>query len=71
MINVFLHKDSTATDVLQAFIHALVMAKLSDEGRSAHSESQSWIDKHYEVFLLKVLLCGWLGFYTVMLLIFR
>ena len=61
VINVVMHKDSTATDVLKAFIHALVMAKLNNQGRSVHSESQLWIDKHYEVFVLKVRLRGRLG----------
>nr|XP_027095383.1 protein root UVB sensitive 3-like [Coffea arabica] len=59
VINVVMHKDSTATDVLKAFIHALVMAKLNSQGRSVHSESQLWIDKHYEVFVLKLQSSGW------------
>lgn len=50
-----MHKDSTAADVLQAFIHSLLMAVLIDEGRSAHSESQLWMDKNYEIVVLKVL----------------
>lgn len=58
IICVIMHKDSTASDVLQSFIHALVMANLVDKNGSIHSESQSWMDKNYEVFLLKVLFGG-------------
>ena len=55
IISVITHKDSTASDVLQSFIHALVMANLVEKSGSIYSESQSWMDKHYQVFLLKVL----------------
>lgn len=58
IISVIMHKDSTASDVLQSFIHALVMANLVDKSISIHLESRSWMDKHYEVFLLKVLFGG-------------
>lgn len=50
-----MHKDSVAADVLQAFLHALVMANLFDEYKSAHSESYSWMDKHYRNLVVKVL----------------
>ncbi|XP_019247345.1 PREDICTED: protein root UVB sensitive 3 isoform X2 [Nicotiana attenuata] len=59
IINIITHKDSTAADILQSFIHALVMAKLGDQGGSMSLESQSWMDKHYEVFLLKLQSSGW------------
>ncbi|XP_009602160.1 protein root UVB sensitive 3 [Nicotiana tomentosiformis] len=59
IINIVTHKDSTAADILQSFIHALVMAKLGDQGGSMSLESQSWMDKHYEVFLLKLQSSGW------------
>lgn len=54
VIDIIMHKDSTAGDVLQAFMHALVMAHLVDKKSSLHLESQSWMDKHYKVFFLKV-----------------
>uniref|UniRef100_A0A2P2LIL8 Uncharacterized protein MANES_01G027700 n=1 Tax=Rhizophora mucronata TaxID=61149 RepID=A0A2P2LIL8_RHIMU len=59
IINVILHKDSTTSDILQSVIHALVMAKLKEENTSVHVESQSWMDKHYKVFLQKLSSSGW------------
>ncbi|OIT40310.1 hypothetical protein A4A49_52200 [Nicotiana attenuata] len=53
IINIVTHKDSAAADILQSFIHELVMAKLGDQGGSMSFESQSWMDKHYVVFVLK------------------
>ncbi|KAK3035944.1 hypothetical protein RJ639_031367 [Escallonia herrerae] len=55
IISILVHKDSTARDVLQAFMHALVMANLVEKDRSVHLEGQLWMDKHYEHFVLKVL----------------
>lgn len=54
VISIIMHKNSTAGDVLQAYIHALVMAHLVGKKSSVHLESQSWMDKHYKVFSLKV-----------------
>jgi hypothetical protein len=62
IINVIMHKNSTASDVLQSFIHALVMAKLMQKSTPVYLESQSWMDKHYEVFLQKVSLSIFLNF---------
>ncbi|KAI8539418.1 hypothetical protein RHMOL_Rhmol09G0181700 [Rhododendron molle] len=58
-VSIVMHKDSIATDVLQAFLHALVMANLFDEHQSAHSESQSWMDKHYQNLVVKLQSSGW------------
>lgn len=55
-ISIVMHKDSTTTDVMQGFIHALVMANLLDhKDASLHIDSQTWMDKHYEAFILQVL----------------
>lgn len=54
IVHATLHKDSTSADVLQSFFHAIVMAKFTDKNKSVHLESQSWMDKHYEVFIQKV-----------------
>lgn len=62
IINVAIHKNSTASDVLQSYIHALVMAKLMGKSTSVYLESQSWMDKQYEVFLQKVSLSIFLHF---------
>ncbi|KAL1803234.1 hypothetical protein ACET3Z_031881 [Daucus carota] len=59
VISIIMHKDSTAGDVLQAYIHALVMAHLVEKGSSVYLESQSWMDKHYKVFSLKLRSSGW------------
>ncbi|KAG8661645.1 hypothetical protein MANES_01G027700v8 [Manihot esculenta] len=59
IISILMHKNSTSSDVLQSFIHALVMAKLTEETTSVHSESQSWMDKHYKTFLQKLNSSGW------------
>ncbi|EXB44838.1 hypothetical protein L484_026418 [Morus notabilis] len=59
IISVIMHKDSTAADVLQSFVHAHVMETLTDKNNSVHTESQSWMDGNYEVFLQKLKLSGW------------
>ncbi|XVE74344.1 hypothetical protein DITRI_Ditri12bG0009600 [Diplodiscus trichospermus] len=59
IINVIMHKDSTVVDILKSYIHAVVMAKFVAEKRSLHLESQSWMEKHYDVFLQKLKLSGW------------
>ncbi|KAK3222858.1 hypothetical protein Dsin_009883 [Dipteronia sinensis] len=58
-ISVIVHKDAIATDVLQSYIHALVMANLTDGNKSTHSESQAWMNKQYEVFVQKLKSSGW------------
>ncbi|KAL6538768.1 Protein root UVB sensitive 3 [Orobanche minor] len=58
-ISIIMHRDSTAADGLQAFMHALVLAKLDDKDKIMHTESQSWMAKHYEVFVLKLQSLGW------------
>ncbi|KAK4479827.1 hypothetical protein RD792_015368 [Penstemon davidsonii] len=58
-ISVIMHKDSKAADILQAFVHALVFTKLVGQDRALHLESQSWMAKHYEAFVLKLQLSGW------------
>ena len=62
IISVVMHKDSTTRDVLQGFMHALVMANLLDDNKpkSLHMDSQTWMDNQYEAFVLKV--CFTLGF---------
>ncbi|KAF8389708.1 hypothetical protein HHK36_024227 [Tetracentron sinense] len=59
IINVVMHKQSTAADVLRSFMHALVMANLVDKTSSMHSETRLWMDKHYEVFITKLQSSGW------------
>ncbi|XP_044490708.1 protein root UVB sensitive 3 [Mangifera indica] len=59
IIVVIVHKDSTAAEVLYSYIHALVMANLKKGTNTIHSESQSWMDKHYEGFIEKLKSSGW------------
>ncbi|XP_074317514.1 protein root UVB sensitive 3-like isoform X2 [Silene latifolia] len=58
-ISIVVHKDSTSADVVQSYVHALVMASLMDKNTSLHFESRSWMDKHYEDFLKKLETSGW------------
>ncbi|XP_057761706.1 protein root UVB sensitive 3-like isoform X2 [Arachis stenosperma] len=44
-VNVIVHKDSNAADVLKSFVHALILAMNVSESKSLHSDSQMWIDK--------------------------
>ncbi|KAB1209278.1 UPF0420 protein C16orf58 [Morella rubra] len=59
VVSAILHKDSTNADVLQSFFHALVLANFTDKNTSVHLQSQSWMDKHYEVFIQKLKSSGW------------
>ncbi|XP_052113539.1 protein root UVB sensitive 3 [Arachis duranensis] len=58
-VNVIVHKDSNAADVLKSFVHALILATNVSESKSSHSDSQMWIDKHYNVFIYKLKSLGW------------
>ncbi|RYR58401.1 hypothetical protein Ahy_A05g024158 isoform A [Arachis hypogaea] len=58
-VNVIVHKDSNAADVLKSFVHALILATNVSESKSLHSDSQMWIDKHYDVFIHKLKSLGW------------
>ncbi|KAL1317500.1 hypothetical protein HN51_069807 [Arachis hypogaea] len=58
-VNVIVHKDSNAADVLKSFVHALILAMNVSESKSSHSDSQMWIDKHYDVFIHKLKSLGW------------
>ncbi|EPS73170.1 hypothetical protein M569_01586, partial [Genlisea aurea] len=61
-IRVIMHRDSTAADVLQAYIHSLVLAKLEGvkyDDRSIHSESRSWMQQNYSDFILKLQSSSW------------
>ncbi|XP_010259877.1 PREDICTED: protein root UVB sensitive 3 isoform X2 [Nelumbo nucifera] len=59
VINIIIHKEATAADILQSFMHALVMANIMDKTKSVHAESRQWMDKHYEVFMTKLQTSGW------------
>ncbi|XP_031388262.1 protein root UVB sensitive 3 isoform X2 [Punica granatum] len=58
-LSIIAHKDATASDILQSYIHALVEGHLAIDHSSAHSDSQSWIDKNYTEFLQKLKSSGW------------
>ncbi|XP_027360307.1 protein root UVB sensitive 3 isoform X2 [Abrus precatorius] len=59
IIDVIVHKDSNAADVLKSFIHGLVLAKSVNKSKSLHSDGQMWIDNQYEVFIQKLKSSGW------------
>ncbi|KAK4762489.1 hypothetical protein SAY86_008257 [Trapa natans] len=58
-ISIIMHRDATASDVLQSFIHALVEGQMKMDHSSGYSESQTWIDKNYADFLQKLNSSGW------------
>ncbi|OWM89468.1 hypothetical protein CDL15_Pgr024216 [Punica granatum] len=58
-LSIVAHKDATASDILQSYIHALVEGHLAIDRSSTHSDSQSWIDKNYTEFLQKLKSSGW------------
>ncbi|KAK9699206.1 hypothetical protein RND81_08G159900 [Saponaria officinalis] len=58
-VDIVMHKDSTPADVLQSYVHALVMAGFMDRSTLLHDESESWMNKHYDDFLKKLRLSGW------------
>ncbi|KAJ8431330.1 hypothetical protein Cgig2_013546 [Carnegiea gigantea] len=45
-IRIVMHKDSTQADVLQSYVHALVMVNLLDKSTSVHIERLSWMSRH-------------------------
>ncbi|PIA63099.1 hypothetical protein AQUCO_00200847v1 [Aquilegia coerulea] len=59
VVSIVLHKQSTAADVLQSYLHALVLGNLLGKSNSMHAECQEWMDKHYEVFTTKLQSSGW------------
>ncbi|KAK7274955.1 hypothetical protein RIF29_16057 [Crotalaria pallida] len=59
IINVIVHKDSNAADVLRSFIHALVLANNIGKSKSLHSDGQMWMDSHYEIYIQKLKSLGW------------
>ncbi|XP_014492949.1 protein root UVB sensitive 3 [Vigna radiata var. radiata] len=59
IIDVIVHKDSNAADVLKSFFHALVLAKDAHKSKSLHSDGQKWVDNQYELFIKKLKSLGW------------
>ncbi|KMT12417.1 hypothetical protein BVRB_5g103490 [Beta vulgaris subsp. vulgaris] len=59
MISIIMHRDSAPVDIVQSYVHALVMANLSVKSTSRHVESCSWMDKYYENFIKKLKSSGW------------
>ncbi|KAF9624224.1 hypothetical protein IFM89_008162 [Coptis chinensis] len=59
VISVVVHKESTAADVLQSYVHALVLGSFISKPSSSHAESRVWMDKNYEVFITKLQSSGW------------
>ncbi|MED6216683.1 Protein root UVB sensitive 3 [Stylosanthes scabra] len=58
-VNVIVHKDSNAADILKSFLHALILAMNVSKSKSLHSDSQMWMDKHYDEFIQKLKSLGW------------
>ncbi|ERM98082.1 hypothetical protein AMTRI_Chr10g70 [Amborella trichopoda] len=58
IVEVIAHKESTAADILQSYIHALMLASYSEKG-SSHAESCLWVDRYYSIFITKLKSSGW------------
>ncbi|XP_038990019.1 protein root UVB sensitive 3 isoform X2 [Phoenix dactylifera] len=59
VIHVINHKEATPADILQSYVHALVLTNLVDRTQSLHTESRLWMDEHYPVFIVKLKSAGW------------
>ncbi|CAM8942904.1 unnamed protein product [Rhodiola kirilowii] len=53
-VSIVIHKHSSPSEILQSFIHALVMINTTDEDENLHVRSRTWMDKHYHDFIQKV-----------------
>ncbi|CAA6667359.1 unnamed protein product [Spirodela intermedia] len=58
-IRVVMHRRSTPGDVLQSFVHGLVVARLANESKALHAESCQWMSRYYPVFISKLQSLGW------------
>lgn len=54
-VHVIIHKQSTAADILRAFIHALLVASFTGRSKAVHTDSRLWMDENYTVLIAKVL----------------
>ncbi|XP_073105533.1 protein root UVB sensitive 3 isoform X2 [Elaeis guineensis] len=59
VVHVINHKEATPADILQSYLHALVLANLMGKTQSLHAESRVWMDGHYPVFIAKLKSAGW------------
>uniref|UniRef100_A0A7N0UBC3 Protein root UVB sensitive 3 n=1 Tax=Kalanchoe fedtschenkoi TaxID=63787 RepID=A0A7N0UBC3_KALFE len=58
-ISVVVHMQSNPSDILQSFIHALVMANTAEEAESLHLKCATWMDEHYNIFIQKLQASSW------------
>ncbi|CAM8938980.1 unnamed protein product [Rhodiola kirilowii] len=58
-VSIVIHKHSSPSEILQSFIHALVMINTTDEDENLHVRSRTWMDKHYHDFIQKLQASGW------------
>ncbi|PKA50355.1 glutamate N-acetyltransferase / amino-acid N-acetyltransferase [Apostasia shenzhenica] len=58
-VYVVTHKQSAPSDVLQSFIHALVIACLREKNEAVHKDSDLWMDANYNSFMAKLHSAGW------------
>ncbi|KAK8923714.1 hypothetical protein KSP39_PZI019814 [Platanthera zijinensis] len=58
-VHAVIHKEATPTDILQSFIHSLVLASLTEHSKAVHTESRLWMDESYNVFITKLQDAGW------------
>ncbi|XP_020583855.1 protein root UVB sensitive 3 isoform X2 [Phalaenopsis equestris] len=53
VVHAIIHKIAAPADILQSFIHALVLASLTTQSKAVHTESRLWMDEHYNDFIAK------------------
>lgn len=58
-VHAVIHKEATPTDILQSFIHSLVLASLTEHSKAVQTESRLWMDDSYDVFIKKLQDAGW------------
>ncbi|KAL0907175.1 hypothetical protein M5K25_025723 [Dendrobium thyrsiflorum] len=59
VVRAIIHKQATPADILQSFIHALVLAIITEQSKAVHIESRLWMDENYNDFITKLRSAGW------------
>eukprot|EP01018_Ginkgo_biloba_P006222 Gb_26344 [translate_table: standard] len=62
-IHIILHKHAVSADILESYIHALVLSSYMGSSTSVSNiksaDSCSWMEKYYSVFISKLQASGW------------
>ncbi|CAN6301790.1 unnamed protein product [Urochloa humidicola] len=58
-VHVFIHKQATPADLLKSFVHGLMLANSTQNGKSQHAEACRWMDENYSPFISKLQVKGY------------